>query len=92
MGALGRFGTLGERAAAALLAGCDQVLVCNALDARAGVVAHVEGWAARSAELAGAVSRCEERVAGFGRRALAAATWADVVEAAELARAGGGGR
>jgi beta-N-acetylhexosaminidase len=90
MGALGRFGTLGERAAAALLAGCDQVLVCNALDARASVVAHVERWAARSAELARAVSRCEERVAGFGRRPLAAVTWAEVVEAAEQARADGG--
>jgi beta-N-acetylhexosaminidase len=92
MGALGRFGTLGERAAAALLAGCDQVLLCNALDVRAGVVAHVESWAARSTELAAAVSRGQERVAGFGRRALAAVTWAEVVEAAELARAGGGGR
>ncbi len=92
MGALGRFGTLGERAAAALLAGCDQVLLCNALEARAEVVAHIESWAVRSAELAGAVARGEERMAGFGRRPVADVTWADVVEAAELARAGGGDR
>ena len=86
MGALGRHGTLGERAAAALLAGCDQVLVCNALDARAGVVAHVESWAARAPELAAAVTRAERRAASFGLREPPAVAWPEVLTRVERAR------
>lgn len=86
MGALERFGSIPERACAALLAGCDQVLVCNALAMRAEVVEHVRAWAARDPGLRAAVSRSEARVAGYGRGALADVTWPQALEAAERAR------
>lgn len=83
MGALARFGTIPERAAAALLAGCDQVLVCNALDARADVVTHVERWSARDHGLRRAAGPARPAVAHFGRRKLARPTWDDVVACVE---------
>lgn len=71
MGALGAYGTIPERAAAALLAGCDQVLVCNALSERRAVVEHLELWGERSLSLRRAVERAASRVDGFARQPLA---------------------
>ncbi len=92
MGALERFGTIPERAAAALGAGCDQVLVCTALDARAEVAEHVARSAHRDPALAAAVRAGAERCAGFGRGALPDVPWERVQRLAERARelAGGG--
>lgn len=86
MGALDRFGTLGERAAAALLAGCHRVLVCNALEERRRVVDHVARWADRDAALAAALERAAAAAPGFGRGPLAATTAADVRERCDRAR------
>jgi beta-glucosidase-like glycosyl hydrolase len=86
MGALAAYGSLGERAAAALLAGCDQVSLCNALAERVGVVDHVRRWAGRDARLAGALARSAGRVAGFGRSPLAAVSWEAARRAADEAR------
>ncbi len=92
MGALAAHGSIPERAAAALAAGCDQVLVCNALDARAAVVRHVEDAAGRDPALAAALRLSAERTAGFGRGTLADVAWETVCGLAERARrlAGGG--
>ena len=87
MGALAVHGSLGERAAAALLAGCNQVLVCNALAERTEVVEHVRRWAGRDARLARALDRASGRVAGFGRGPLAPVSWDEARRAADEARA-----
>jgi beta-N-acetylhexosaminidase len=86
MGALAAYGSLGERAAAALLAGCDQVLVCNALGERAAVVEHLRRWAGRDARLSAALGRTPGRVAGFGRGLLAPVSWDEARRAAADAR------
>jgi beta-N-acetylhexosaminidase len=90
MGALAAYGSLGERAAAALLAGCDQVPLCNALDQRPAVVDHVRRWRGRDARLAAVLARSAGRVAGFGRGPLAPVSWDDVRRAADEARARAG--
>jgi beta-N-acetylhexosaminidase len=86
MGALSEFGSIPERAAAALMAGCDQVLVCNAMDARAEVVAHVEASARRDPALAASRRVSRERVASYGRGERASVSWEKVLELAERAR------
>ena len=86
MGALVGFGSVPERAAAALLAGCDQVLVCNALDQRAPVVDHLRRWAARDPVLAAALGRSHRRFAAWGRRPLRVASEVDVLSRAARAR------
>jgi beta-N-acetylhexosaminidase len=86
MGALAEFGTLAERAAAALHAGCDQVLLCNALAQREEVAAYVESWAERDPVLAAALESASRRLGGFGRDSLRVVQWDEVVEAANAAR------
>lgn len=87
MGALAAFGTLGERAAAALAAGCDQVLVCNALDARREVVEHVRSAAAADPGLAARLRAARGRCLAFGAATPPPVTWEEAERAAERARA-----
>lgn len=91
MGALSGFGSLGERAAAAILAGCDQVLVCNALDSRAGIADHVERWACRDPRLAAELRRAGERSRGFAAGQLPEVAWDEVEAACARARESVGG-
>lgn len=86
MGALGRYGSIPERAAAALGAGCHQVLVCNALAMRQPVVEAVRGWAATDAALGTALREAERRLAAYGRAALPVVEWDEVVARAARAR------
>jgi len=86
MGALGEFGSLGERAAAALGAGCDQVLLCNALDARHELVEHVRAAAATDPTLAARLRSSRQRCVAFGAVAPPAVAWDEVERAAERAR------
>ncbi len=87
MGALSAHGGLWERAAAALGAGCDQVLVCNALAARREVAEHVGAAARRDPALAATLRESAARSAGFGRGELADVGWDRVLELAGRARA-----
>jgi beta-N-acetylhexosaminidase len=87
MGALSAYGAIPERAAAALGAGCDQVLLCNALAARGEVVEHVADAAGRDPVLAAILRESEARAAGFGRGVLSRVSWDEVLELAERARA-----
>lgn len=87
MGALARFGTLGERAAAALAAGCQQVLVCNDMAARGEVVAHVTAWAERTPELSSRLREGAARCAGFGQGPLATLSRSELASIADEARA-----
>lgn len=80
MGALGRFGPLSARAAAALQAGCHQVLVCNAMSARREVVEAVRAWAERDELLSAAIRTAESRLAAYGQAPMRAVGW-DEVEA-----------
>lgn len=86
MGALGRFGSIPERAAAALGAGCHQVLVCNALAMRRPVVEAVRGWAEADPALGSALRTAERRLAGYGRGVLPAVEWGEVAARAARAR------
>jgi beta-N-acetylhexosaminidase len=87
MGALAAHGSISERAAAALGAGCDQVLVCNALAARRQVAEHVGAAAGRDPVLAAALREGAARSAGFGRGELPEVAWDRVLELADRARA-----
>jgi len=92
MGALGGYGTLPERAAAALLAGCDQVLVCNALTERVATVEHLERWSRRSPELRAALVRAGARVGDYGRRPVRQVTLGEVQARVESCWQACGGR
>jgi len=87
MGALAGWGSLPERAAAALSAGCDGVLVCNALDAREAVVAHVARWADRDQELRFRLARAGAKVASFGRGPLRSVSWEEAMAKVAAVRA-----
>jgi beta-N-acetylhexosaminidase len=87
MGALSAHGSISERAAAALGAGCDQVLVCNALAARRDVAEHVGAAARRDPILAATLRESAVRSAGFGGGQLADLRWDQVLELADKARA-----
>lgn len=78
MGALGRYGSMAERAAAALGAGCHQVLVCNALAWRRPVVEALVGWAEADPMLAQALSAAGRRLADYGRAAVTVVAWDEV--------------
>jgi beta-N-acetylhexosaminidase len=86
MGALAEFGTLSERAAAALLAGCDQVAICNDMPARQAAAAAIARWSASDPVMASRVRASERRCAGFARGELRREPWAGVERLAERAR------
>jgi beta-N-acetylhexosaminidase len=86
MEALAAHGTLPERAAAALVAGCDQVLVCNALTARREVAEHVGAAARRDPVLDAALREAAARSENFGRGELAKVAWDRVLELSDRAR------
>lgn len=77
MGALQAWGSLAERAAAALLAGCHYVLLCNALDARWPVAVQVALWAQEDQLLARAVAR--RAPGGFGQGPLRPTSWEEAL-------------
>lgn len=85
MGALAAYGTLPERAAAAILAGCDQVLVCNALEARETVTEHLDRWQRRDAGLCRALATGAERLQTFARSIPPPVPWGEVERLAEEA-------
>jgi beta-N-acetylhexosaminidase len=87
MGALASFGALPDRAVAAIAAGCDQVLVCNALDERAAVAERVTREAERDAALAARLERSAARLAPFTLDAPPEVPWPLVVELVGRARA-----
>jgi beta-N-acetylhexosaminidase len=86
MDALAAFGSLARRASAALAAGCDQVLLCNALAARRQVTEHVRNVAGRDRAFASALAQGSERLGGFGHGELRQVSWDEVMRLAERAR------
>lgn len=87
MGALEGWGSVAERAAAALAAGCDQVILSNLLEARVEVVHHVRRVAAEEELLQLALRRSQVRFAEFCRDLqLRQVGWEEVEEKAEAAR------
>lgn len=86
MGALAGWGTIPERAAAALTAGCDQVILSNLLEEREAVVAHVQRAAASDVSLREMLRRGGERTRAFRRDlTLRATSWEELERAAERA-------
>jgi len=86
MGALAGFGGLPERAAAALLAGCDQAPICNDMAARTAVVAALRRWSRRDPGLAARLRASARVVSTFGRGELCEVAWGEVETLAERAR------
>ncbi|MFN3413618.1 MAG: glycoside hydrolase family 3 N-terminal domain-containing protein [Thermoanaerobaculum sp.] len=80
MGALAAWGSLEERAAAALMAGCHQVLLCNALEARKRVAYYVDAWAEKDPALAAALERASFCVSRFARGSVSHVSWAEALE------------
>jgi beta-N-acetylhexosaminidase len=87
MGALSGWGSLAERAAAALAAGCHGVLVCNALQAREAVVEHLARWKDRDPELRARLATAEGKMAGFGRGPLRPVRWEEALAQVAAVRA-----
>ncbi len=87
MGALVGWGGIAERAAAALAAGCDQVILSNLLEERVPLVDYVSQAAASDPRLAARLRQGEERVRAFRRDLpLRKVSWSDVERTAEAAR------
>lgn len=86
MGALADWGTLAERAAAALWAGCHLVLLCNALDDREAVACHVDRWATRSPHLAACLSRAAAVLGTYGKNDPPSLPWEEAVEQVRAVR------
>lgn len=92
MGALAGWGGLEERAAAALAAGCDQVILSNVLEKRVPLAAYVNRAAAGDTHLAARLQRGKERFGAFRSSvALRPVSWSEVERAAEAARRLAGG-
>lgn len=87
MGALQGWGGVAERGAAALAAGCDQVILSNLMEEREILATHVSRAATGDGSLDARLRRGRERVAAF-RQGLVrrAASWDDVERAADRAR------
>lgn len=87
MGALSAWGSLGERACAALGAGCHQVLLCNALESRLPVAEYVDTWVERDPGLAQRLAAAVSRVAHYGRREVTPVSWGEALEHVAAVRA-----
>lgn len=87
MGALAGWGGIGERGAAALAAGCDQVILSNLMDERQPLVEHVRRAAVDDAGLATLLERGRARFEAF-RPGLCRprVDWDEVERAADRAR------
>ncbi len=87
MGALAGWGGIGERGAAALAAGCDQVILSNLIKEREPLVEHVRRAEVEDAALAALLKRGRGRFEVF-RQGLSRprVTWDEVERAADRAR------
>lgn len=87
MGALAGWGGITERGAAALAAGCDQVILSNLMDEREPLVEHIQRSAAHDAGLTTLLERGRDRFEAF-RQGLSRprVDWDDVQRAVDRAR------